>query len=223
MNFELFKLILRQIVVSWPLQDSGFRVNCFSFLDESGDIAKDDFGRNYADYLSGAFWARNWFLSGAEENTMRREFPALLVEWKRTFAHSSASSMVAEVYLTIVQDEDCQGRVLGITEVDIENTTALHNLIRELRSFSEYEIADGFGGTVSAWMPEARATIEGYTAKTGYNLLSHLLYLPESYDNSFFGVEGFRSATCFLRVEICEEGISFDHETKEVELTPIAQ
>ena len=73
--------IWRQIVIDFPLtKNSTGTINTFGVVDNRNDSQHAALGMNYNDYLNGEFWARDWVKSGANPNTMKKDFPVLMME-----------------------------------------------------------------------------------------------------------------------------------------------
>ena len=78
MDFE--RLVLQAAIDSAGSR----RANSYARVDAVVDARAPALGKSYESYLAGEYWAREWVKQGARRDKMVSEFPAVLLESRRT-------------------------------------------------------------------------------------------------------------------------------------------
>lgn len=136
--------IFKNLVMCYPYSDCK-QINTFAVVDSIDDFDTDNLGKVYQDYLSGTFWSRKWFLSGANSNKLSKQYPILAIEQKRISKDIIDSKKVCyEFWSTILDVADCPSckdqckRSADQVDCDIQDAALL--IQEELMTVGLYEV-----------------------------------------------------------------------------------
>lgn len=115
------------------------RINSFVGLIELNiNLQHPSFGANYSDYNDGRFWARDWVASGADPNTMKGNYPVIMLEEKATIMRGLKSSTEKkELILYSLDKNACDGCPPEIRSPQSAYKTALF----WFKAFSKYVLS----------------------------------------------------------------------------------
>lgn len=73
--------IWRQIIIDFPVTNHSFKtMNTFAIVDNVKDSNHAALGKTYHDFLQGEFWAKDWVMSGANPNEIKKHWPVAMME-----------------------------------------------------------------------------------------------------------------------------------------------
>lgn len=206
---DFFK-ILRTIVEAWPYSESG-RLNTLSLFDTKADLDTPNLSMGYRDYEGGFFWSRAWVNQGAIPGNIRKEYGILAVEIKTAnLTDLDCKETTVPVYLNVLNQEDC---LPSRYEVDELNQKTMVAVLGQLKDFARYTVNYTAGGSVEMWLhPDQYTSLSGDasvdTIVQGPSLYSHIPGIGKSeIYKSFFGVDGIRSVTVKLDVQLKVESL----------------
>lgn len=218
--------IFRMIVAQYPYDKCG-GLHTFATFDQRTDLDAENLNKSYRDYLDGTFWARRWYLGGANPNTLKKEYGILTLEHKVSELPDifKPGQMVADLYLTVLQQvgyESCPEDCLKTDfQVDESNFLILQRVISEFITYSRFRITPPDGDPYDAFISQGNAddlSGKGYSLELlGGNPLAYMAGEPVKIYKSNFGVDRVRSATTMIRITVCDpEEFSFDYSSVDV-------
>ena len=144
MTKEVIKEIFRNIVRTWP--DTGCsRPNTFFIIDDGTEFETENLKATYRDYERGDFWSRDWVLSGAHPDELRKQYPIVGIEQKRVSGEDMFVRSVCYEYWVVIVDqpdcpdcpEECQRTK---DEVDSDLFANAVILLQELKNYKLYSV-----------------------------------------------------------------------------------
>lgn len=199
---QLTKTDIRKIILKavqrYPTLICG-GVNSFASIQSMADLKDIDTSnakKIYDDYLKNLFWSRTWDLTGANPNTLKREFPTLAT----IFTNSSIlhlSHNCVTVTLALLDSEDCRDctdickRPSEIIADDCETT--LVNILQYLATFKKFAIEMPNGATIETWDTagyiQESITIGDIVSASVINEIANHIDFNMRFDISPFNVE----------------------------------
>lgn len=206
---DFFK-ILRTIVEAWPYSKTG-RLNTLSLFDTKSDLDTPNLNMGYRDYEGGFFWSRAWVNQGAVQGNVRKEYAILAVEIKTAnLTDLDCRETIVPVYLNVLNQEDCLPSRYAVDEL---NQKTMVGVLEQLKEFNRFTVNYTAGGSVDMWLhPDQVSSLSGDAAidsmQQKTSLYSHIPGIGKSeIYKSFFGVDGIRSVTVKLDVQLKVESL----------------
>lgn len=154
--------LINCVVQAFPRLD--FRPNSVVCVDDWSEFQASNFGQIYQDYLNGHFWARNWVASGAHPDKLKKEYPMLMMEHRKSNLPEGVKGIVCErVHLVLVDKYDCEQCKHPRKVVSARMKERLKQIIVELSSFRECVVEDAEGCEYTIWTNPCQLEALGYT------------------------------------------------------------
>lgn len=150
--YDQLKAIFSLIVQAYPYGKG--QPNSFSVLEDLSLFSTSNHGKIYADYVNGDFWARDWVNGGARRDSLKVEYPLLVLEMKTIkYPNGLKKAGCYEVFLACVDNHGCPECKYTETELSKIMESTLRNIVLELMEFKEYDVEQD-GETWKGWYTE---------------------------------------------------------------------
>lgn len=211
MTVEIFLQILRQIVIDFP-HSTTRQLNSMALVYDWPDLRTASWGKTYADYLAGHFYARSWENAGANPDTIAGQFPTLFVEPGDVVASMLNDVQSNRFTLLFVAQKDCEGcGVRSAEEVRQNLLIMIQAFFEELRSYQKVVI-----DSVEMWVSNGRLAYlldEGAVVEEYLEMMGAYFEPGEYQIKNWLGMPDLVGAYVELEVDTCEDsGIEFTYE-----------
>lgn len=133
-----------QAVKNFP-NNKNFSVNTFAHIDSGKAMQSENLGHTYDSYLKGEFWARNWVANGAPQSHMKKQYPILGIEQKKSTRPDICGREKCYEYdivmLDILTCSNCSDWKKDRTpyQIDCDLGEVLDNIIQEILTVKQYK------------------------------------------------------------------------------------
>lgn len=153
--------VWKQIVIDYPLTKCK-TIHTFATSDD-GKILQHNaaLGKSYKDYLNGTFWSRDWIMSGANPNDIKKQYPVLALEIMNIKTKGdlmiSPFQTCQKFYIVLADQVDCPNCPeecnRTVEQIDIDIQEMILNAFREFLTYRLYEVNDN----EMVWLPLGKA------------------------------------------------------------------
>lgn len=119
-------------------------VNGFAVVSSRNNPLQDNAQSTFADFERGYFWARDWYNSGAQRDTLQREFPLLLMEIGDTTIRDNGRKIKITIAVLESEKDECPE---GPAKREIDLLAITTDIVREIGDILQAQV-----GGASAWM-----------------------------------------------------------------------